>query len=172
MRPASGTPRTAFTPPSSTKPLEPGRFACSGCGRKRCSGWLRDGDIFFLYLIWYGARPLLGRDVPSRRLAPGHAGDCAVVCRGWYGHWRVRAGPEPLERQGADEGRGGRLAQLSAEQKMIPAPHSTPARRASRSRSTRRLRRRLGPRTSPAPPRRESPCLRGSPRSVVRRPAR
>ena len=53
MPPASGTPPTAFTRPSSTKRC--GTSWASDCVVRRPTlrNWLRDGDIFFLYLIWY-----------------------------------------------------------------------------------------------------------------------
>ena len=36
--------------------------------------WLRDGDVFCMYLIWYPVGPLLGGDVPPRCLAHGLVG--------------------------------------------------------------------------------------------------
>ena len=51
---ATGTRRTGFSPTSTTK--QPGTWSVShllwGISR-RMSHWLRDGDLFFMYLIWY-----------------------------------------------------------------------------------------------------------------------
>ena len=68
---------------------------------RRFKNWLRDGDIFLMYLIWYPRGPLLGRDVPARRLAHGRAGDRAMDRDRRFPRGRCGAGGEsPAAGQG------------------------------------------------------------------------
>ena len=47
-------------------------FVIVWLGARKLVNWLRDGDLFCFYLIWYPVGPLLGRDVPTGCLAHGH----------------------------------------------------------------------------------------------------